>query len=212
MTNEENRWPATAKGEAWSAPRKEGGCRWGREEAVSEPTTDRHALAGDAYASGRHLSARQALYDYQTPRYDLPGIVLDNLVGVSGLVVDVGCGNGRYVRRLRTQRPDLLTIGLDLSEGILREVPPPVMVADVAALPLADQVADAALAMHMLYHVTEPEPVVAHLASYRSWAHQAGVPFAPTLARVRERLTEHIDREGRFLISCRGGVLIGIAR
>lgn len=91
---------------------------------MSEPTTDRQVIAGQAYASGRYLSARQALYDHQTPTYDLPGIVLDTLAAVSGAVVDVGCGNGRYLRRLRGERPDLLTVGVDVAEGILREVPP----------------------------------------------------------------------------------------
>ena len=266
-----------------------------RGRRMSEPTTNRAVLAGDAYASGRHLSARQALYDYQTPTYNLPGIILGNLSAVSGVVVDVGCGNGRYVRRLRAERPDLTTIGLDIAAGILHEVPPPVVVADAAALPFRDHTASAVLAMHMLYHVTdteaglaelarvvrpdgvlvastnadddkrelddlwsaaaadvlgtstgprrislssrfpldqaparlgryfadvrvielpgtiavtEPEPVLAHLASYRAWAHQAGVPFEPTLRRVRERLTATIERDGKFVISCLGGIVV----
>ncbi|CAM5410160.1 hypothetical protein SAURM35S_08636 [Streptomyces aurantiogriseus] len=36
--------------------------------------TDRGRLAGSAYSSDRDLAARQSLYQWQTPRYDLPGI------------------------------------------------------------------------------------------------------------------------------------------
>lgn len=59
---------------------------------------------------------------------------------------------------------------------------------------------------------TEPGPIVAHLASYRAWAHQTGVPFEATLERVRQRLADQIDRDGRFVVSCRGGILVGTAR
>lgn len=71
--------------------------------------TDRTRLAGSAYSSDRDLAARQSLYQWQTPRHDLPGIAAEQLSGVrgSGRVVDVGCGNGKYVQRLREDRPDL---------------------------------------------------------------------------------------------------------
>lgn len=130
----------------------------------SEPTTDSTVLTNAAYACGQHLSARQALYRYQTPTYDLPAIVIENLTTVTGTIVDVGCGNGRYLRRLRAERPDLTSIGFDIAAGILRETPPPVVVADAAALPLQDESVDAALAMHMLYHVNDTEVGLAELS------------------------------------------------
>jgi ubiquinone/menaquinone biosynthesis C-methylase UbiE len=117
----------------------------------SSDVTNRDLLAGSAYGDDRHLAARQAIYHWQTPRYDLPGIVAVELAGTAGVVVDVGCGNGTFLRRLHTERPDLYTIGMDISAGILRDVPPPVVVADAAHLPLGDDTADAVLAMHMLY-------------------------------------------------------------
>jgi SAM-dependent methyltransferase len=262
---------------------------------MSDPTTSRTVLASEAYASGQHLSARQGLYDYQTPTYDIPGIVVSQLSGLNGVIIDVGCGNGRYVKRLRADRPDLFVVGLDIAAGILREVPPPVVVADAADLPFRDHSASGLLAMHMLYHVTDIEagltelarllrndgvliaatnaladkrelddlwsaaaadvlgtttgprrislssrfpldtaperlgryfhhvqvielpgtitvnsarPVVAHLGSYRAWAHQSGVPFEPTLRRVRQRLDVVIQRNARFDITCLGGVIV----
>jgi len=56
--------------------------------------------------------------------------------------------------------------------------------------------------------VREPEPVIAHLASYRAWADSAGVAFDPTLHRARRMLESVIDRDGDFRISCRGAILI----
>lgn len=262
---------------------------------MNDPTTSRVVLASEAYASSQHLSARQALYDHQTPNYDIPGIVISQLSGLGGVIIDVGCGNGRYVKRLRADRPDLHVVGLDIAAGILREVSPPVVVADAAKLPFPDHSVNGLLAMHMLYHVTDieaglaelarllpadgvliastnaltdkgelddlwsaaaadvlgtttgtrrislssrfpldtaperlgryfhdvhvielpgtitvhdAEPVVAHLGSYRAWAHQAGVPFEPTLRRVRQRLNAVIERNARFDITCLGGVIV----
>lgn len=261
----------------------------------SPDTTSRAVLAGSAYRDDRHLAARQSLYRWQQPSYDMPGIVLEHLSATHGVVLDVGCGNGKYVTRLRAQRPDITVIGLDISPGILASLEPPVVVADAAMLPVADHSAVAVLAMHMLYHVDdaraavaqtarvlapggtliastnalddkkelddlwaaaaadvlgvdrgprrislssrfalddapdmlrpyfadirvlelpgtitvrEPEPVIAHLASYRAWADAAGVPFDATLDRARGLLDGMIQRDGVFRISCRGGILL----
>ncbi|MFE4539557.1 class I SAM-dependent methyltransferase [Streptomyces scopuliridis] len=117
--------------------------------------TDRSRLAGSAYNSDRDLAARQSLYQWQTPRYDLPGIVAEQLRDVRGRVVDVGCGNGKFIRRLHEDRPDLALLGLDIAPGILAGVPGRVAVADTTRLPLATANTDAILALHMLYHVPD---------------------------------------------------------
>ncbi|MGY5129715.1 class I SAM-dependent methyltransferase [Streptomyces nigrescens] len=257
--------------------------------------TDRAILTGSAYKTGRDLSARQSIYQWQTPRYDLPGIVVEQLRGTRGTVVDVGCGNGKFIERLRRDRPEMRLLGLDVSLGILAGVPRPVAVADAAQLPLASTSVDGVLALHMLYHVEDipaaikelarvvkpggvvlastnsardkaeldhlweraagdvlgvdkgparislsarfsleqasgllgaafdkvetielpgtiavrsPEPVVAHMKSYRAWADQHAVPFAETVERAREIVSEHIERTGAFEIGCLGGMLI----
>jgi SAM-dependent methyltransferase len=257
--------------------------------------TDRARLTGRAYRSDRDLAARQALYEWKTPRYDLPGIVAEQLSEVRGRVVDVGCGNGMYVRRLRRDRPDLAVLGLDLAPGILAGVPGAVAVADVTQLPLPTASVGAALAMHMLYHVPDiaqairelsrvvagdglvvvstnsardkvelddlwqraagdvlgtgrgparislsarfslekapafleeefgrvetielpgtitvrdPEPVIAHMASYQAWADQHDVPFEETIGRARAILAERIAQQGAFGIDCRAGILV----
>lgn len=126
--------------------------------------TDRAILTGSAYNTGRHLSARQSIYQWQTPRYDLPGIVVEQLRGTRGTVVDVGCGNGKFIERLRRDRPEMRLLGLDVALGILAGVPRPVAVADAAQLPLASTSVDGALALHMLYHVEDIPTAIKELA------------------------------------------------
>lgn len=125
---------------------------------------DKAILANSAYANGRHLAARQSIYRWQRPQYDLPGIVVEELADTSGIVLDVGCGNGKFVSRLHKDRPDLQVVGMDISAGILADVEKPVLMADAQALPFADDSADAVLALHMLYHVGDIEATIKELA------------------------------------------------
>ncbi|MFJ8347410.1 class I SAM-dependent methyltransferase [Streptomyces sp. NPDC094153] len=126
--------------------------------------TDRGRLAGSAYRTDRDLAARQSLYRWQAPRYDLPGIVAEQLSAVRRRVVDVGCGNGKFLQRLRRDRSDLALLGLDISPGMLAGVPGPVAVAEATRLPLATESVDCALAMHMLYHVPDIPQAVRELS------------------------------------------------
>jgi SAM-dependent methyltransferase len=121
--------------------------------------TDREILVGQAYATPAPLEARRAIYRWQQPARDLPAVALSLLQGVTGLVVDVGCGPGHYWRRIADERHDLRVVGLDLSPGMR-----PHAVADAQQLPLADGVAGAALAMHMLYHVPDIDRAIGELA------------------------------------------------
>ena len=72
------------------------------------------------YATDANLRARQRLWEQQQPPFDLVGWVLE----VAGLetttvarVLDVGCGNGAYLRELRRRGID--EVGCDLSLGML---------------------------------------------------------------------------------------------
>jgi SAM-dependent methyltransferase len=77
-------------------------------------------------------------------------------------VLDVGCGNGEYLHRLRDYQ--VRAVGCDLSMGMLRAASHPALVnADAAALPLADGVVDVVLAIHMLYHVPDRDSAVREL-------------------------------------------------
>ncbi|MFG2226045.1 class I SAM-dependent methyltransferase [Streptomyces sp. NPDC048644] len=126
--------------------------------------TDRSTLTGSAYRNDRALAARQSLYRWQAPRYDLPGLVMEELKALRGTVVDVGCGNGRFIQRIRAGRPDLRLLGLDVSAGILDGVPGHVGIADAERLPLRSHSVAAALALHMLYHVRDIPQAVGELS------------------------------------------------
>ncbi len=124
--------------------------------------------AGPAFTDDAGLAARQAFYRWQDPPLDLPGVVVSALPATAGVVVDVGCGNGLYLQRIRTDRPQLFPLGVDISAGMLAGLRERigyrrVVAADAAALPLPDATAVAALAVHLLYLVADPGAAVAEL-------------------------------------------------
>jgi SAM-dependent methyltransferase len=136
--------------------------------------TDRAFLRDVQYRTDANLTARQSIYAYQQPPVDMIGGVLD-LVRPPGTeaekaetVADIGCGNGLYLAELARRGRGGHLVGMDLSLGMLHAVRqrtrrPALLAADAAALPLRDGSADLTLAMHMLYHVPEPELAVREL-------------------------------------------------
>lgn len=76
-------------------------------------------------------------------------------------VLDAGCGTGGMLSRIRSQRPDLDTQGVDAAERAvwhcqargLREV----TLHEVEALPFADDTFDAVLSLDVLYHAQVDE-------------------------------------------------------
>lgn len=118
------------------------------------------------YATDANFRARQRLWEHQDPPFDLVGWVLGiaGLAEPSGqLVLDVGCGNGVYVREL--ERRGIDAIGCDLSVGMLSAARPhPRLVnGDVTRLPFRAGTFDVVLAPHMLYHVDDRGSAVAEL-------------------------------------------------
>jgi SAM-dependent methyltransferase len=114
------------------------------------------------------LAARQAFYRWQDPPLDLPGVVVAALPTGAGVVVDVGCGNGVYLQRIHSERPQLAPLGVDISPAMLTRLRDltgcrAVVAADAAALPLPDASAVAAMAVHVLYLLADPVAAVAEL-------------------------------------------------
>ncbi|MDX2548934.1 hypothetical protein ACOT81_32190 [Streptomyces sp. WI04-05B] len=56
--------------------------------------------------------------------------------------------------------------------------------------------------------VHDPEPVIAHMASYRAWADQNDVPFEAKIERARAIPVDHIAQHGTFEVTCLGGILV----
>jgi SAM-dependent methyltransferase len=110
---------------------------------------------GTQYATDRNLRSRQRLWDHASPPFDLTGWVLDLLaVPPRGVVLDVGCGNGRYLGPIRERGGAV--VGCDRSAGMLPGAPGvAVLVADVTDLPFRTGTFDRVLAAHMLYHVED---------------------------------------------------------
>lgn len=111
----------------------------------------------DQYDDGGRLAARQSLWRLR-PGPTLQDLAME-LAGLEGheTVVDVGCGTGAYLSRLRSRGHRGLVLGLDLSAGMAQQSRgyAPTAVADVQAVPLRDGCVDVALCMHMLYHVPD---------------------------------------------------------
>lgn len=115
------------------------------------------------YADDRNLRARQRFWQHQDPFFDDVGWVLDLARLRPGMrVLDAGCGNGLYLRGLRSR--GVAAVGCDLSVGMLRAAAHPALLnADVTALPLRDDAVDVAFAIHMLYHVPSREVAIREL-------------------------------------------------
>jgi len=133
------------------------------------PWSDLSRLRDVQYRTEANLAARQSIYAYQHPQVSLPAASLD-LAALRGdeTVADVGCGNGAYLAELGRRGHRGPVLGVDFSVGMLaaarRRAPAAGLVAgDAAALPLRDEAADVALAMHMLYHVPDPSAGVREL-------------------------------------------------
>lgn len=70
-------------------------------------------------------------------------------------VLDLGCGEGAL--RAATDRQSApWIVGMDASATMLAAVPPPVVRADATAIPFADNVFDAVVAVNVLDHLSEP--------------------------------------------------------
>ena len=123
--------------------------------------TDLDRLRHHAYADPGKLDDRRAIYEYQDPRPDFFGWILDQVDWPEeGRVLDLGCGPGTHLARLAERRPALQLVGADVSTGMLAAavaaVPTcdPVAV-DAGSLPFVDDSFDVVMANHMLYHVAD---------------------------------------------------------
>lgn len=126
-----------------------------------------------AYGTDAELEKRAAIWRYATERRELADVAVER-VGDAEVVLDVGCGNGRFLRK-RT------AIGLDLMPGMLdaaRDTGCPLVQGACEALAIRTASVDAAVAMHMLYHVPD---IPAGVRELRRVVKPGGMLVASTL-------------------------------
>lgn len=112
-------------------------------------------LPSSQYADDANLRARQRLWEHQEPAFDVVSWATE-LAGVTrGMqVLDLGCGNGRYLKSMAAL--GAIAVGVDVSLGILASCPAGCLVAaDAVELPFPIATFDTVLAPHMLYHVND---------------------------------------------------------
>jgi SAM-dependent methyltransferase len=163
-----------------------------RPEAAAGPDTLEYSLR--QYADDRNLAARQRLWQYQSPYFDIVSWVLDlGRVSPGRRVLDAGCGNGLYLRALRERHA--VAVGCDLSLGMLATAGHPAVVnGDVVALPVRDGAFDVVLAPHMLYHVADRSQAIREL--HRVLAPRGILVAVTNGARHGQPLRDLIERAG----------------
>jgi ubiquinone/menaquinone biosynthesis C-methylase UbiE len=144
----------------------------GQASETAARWADRSFLRNVQYADASNFAARQAIYRFQQPRIAVYDWALD-LARLTGdeTILDVGCGNGGYLRALHRRGHAGLVVGMDFSPGMLAssrdaagdESSQPLVQGDAAQLPFASGSIDAALAMHMLYHVPDRAQALSEL-------------------------------------------------
>lgn len=71
----------------------------------------------------------------------------------AGTVVDLGCGTGAVLRRLRRSCPAATVIGVDVDPRLLAHAPPPALLARDGVVPLDDDSADDVLVRYVAQHL-----------------------------------------------------------
>jgi len=95
--------------------------------------------------------------------------LLEDLAGVHGHVLDVGCGGGSVAKAVKRERPDLVVSGCDVSRSALAaaEASPAGVdfrLATAERLPFANGELDFVWIFDVLEHVDEPERVLREVA------------------------------------------------
>jgi len=100
------------------------------------------------------------------PRIYHVKVIRDHLGDLRGRrVLDVGCGKGRFARVFMEQEPGAEIWGLDISEEMLRFVPPGMLTraGSMTELPFEDAFFDGAYATESLEHAVEIEKAVSEI-------------------------------------------------
>lgn len=146
-------------------------------------------------SAGVPSTGRPSIYQLRQPEFDLGEFLDEHLPALrGGCVLDAGCGPGPYVADTLARASELVALDiahgrLGLIDGRARRV-----CGDVQTLPFPDGAFDAAMAMHMLYHVPD---IALGASELRRVLRLGGVLYAFTNSeRAQWEMQELIDRNG----------------
>ena len=147
--------------------------------------------------AGVPSTARPSIYELREPAIDLGAWLDADLPALrDARVLDAGCGPGSYVPAVSARAAWL--VAFDIAHRRLADHVDATLASracgDVQSLPFTDDAFDAAMAMHMLYHVPDIPAAVGEL---RRVVRDGGVLYALTNSeRAQWELAELLDRNG----------------
>ena len=126
-------------------------------------STDPDHLRTHNYKDSSNLKARKNLYQYEVDRIDIFSKILDRVLEKTPTsILDIACGAGDTLARLRTERNfSGLLVGIDLSPGMIATAEKQnsqdslaieYSVSHALALPFANNSFDAVMCNYALYH------------------------------------------------------------
>jgi SAM-dependent methyltransferase len=140
-------------------------------------------------------TGRPSIYETREPAFDIGAFLDDNLPGLRGArVLDAGCGPGAWVGETVARAASV--VGFDIAHGRLQLVDDRAnrVCGDVQSLPFADASFDAALAMHVLYHVPD---IALAVTEIRRVIRAGGCLYVLTNSeRAQWEMNEVIDASG----------------
>lgn len=116
-------------------------------------------------------------------------------------IADIGCGNGLFLKRVRTLRPALVTIGIDRSQEALRHVDGERLIGDVTEIPLGDRSYDCVVCSQVLEHIPVPvyRSALAQLTRISKKYVIVSVPYAEDLRAAETSCPSCLTRFHRDL-------------
>ncbi len=145
--------------------------------------------------AGVASTIRPSIYQLRQPGVDLGQFLDDHLTALhGGRVLDAGCGTGAYVADTVARARELVTF--DIGHQRLGNIDGRThrVCGDLQTLPFPDATFDAAMAMHMLYHVPD---IALGASELRRVLRPDGVLYALTNSeRAQWEMQELIDRNG----------------
>ena len=106
-------------------------------------------------------------------------------------VLDVACGTGEILRRVREEFAPVRAVGIDLFPGHLHEAPRPVVLGDAFALPFPDQSFELVLVRHLLQALPDPVTLLKEARRVGRRVHLLVEDYAGILMDLQDPVAEN---------------------